>query len=81
MGSGWGESSSRGDWYATVDFNFRNLVIRAEEKLPPAWQRSENVKYLKQNYGEDCVVRRDESVVGSELKSVAPKKMTRKRIV
>lgn len=67
MASGWGESSSRGDWYATQDFNFRNLVVRKNEKLPSSWQRSENVKYLKRQYGEDSVIRKTESEVGEAM--------------
>ena len=67
MASGWGEQSTKGDWYAVQNFDLRNLRIQAGGKLPPAWQVPQNVKYLQQQYGEDCVVRKTPGEIKAEL--------------
>ena len=59
MASGYGQDDAKGMWVATRDFDFRNLKVQKGEKLPPAWQITENRSYLKKNYGEDCIAFRD----------------------
>ncbi len=61
---------ARGEWYAAQDFNFRNLRVAHGEKLPPAWQQSANVKYLQQQYGTGCVVRKSETEREAELNTI-----------
>lgn len=56
MASGFGQDDARGTWVANRDFDFRNLKAQKGEKLPPAWQVTENRNYLKKTYGEDCIV-------------------------
>lgn len=63
---------ARGEWYAAQDFNFKNLRIAIGEKLPPAWQQSANVKYLQQQYGTDCIVRKSDTERSAELTGGEP---------
>ena len=58
MASGYGQDDAKGMWVANRDFDFRNLKVQKGEKLPPAWQITENRNYLKQHYGEDCITLR-----------------------
>ncbi len=36
-------------------FDMRNLQVQKGEALPSAWQVPQNVNYLKEHYGPDCV--------------------------
>lgn len=54
-GSGWGEDDARGNWHANQDFDLRNLKVQNGEKLPPAWQLSQNIKYLQETFGKTCI--------------------------
>ena len=61
MASGWGEEDAKGGWYAAQDFNLKNLQVRAGARLPDGWQVVQNVKYLQQMFGKECVVRKSSS--------------------
>ena len=50
------DERSNGEWKANRDFAFRNLECSKGERLPDAWQRREMVKYLRETYGDTCVV-------------------------
>jgi hypothetical protein len=67
MSSGWGDDFARSNWYANRDFNFRTLVCRKGEKLPSAWQDPSNVRYLKEQYGEGCIVRKTDEQIRAEM--------------
>lgn len=54
-GSGWGAAGAKGDWYANRDFDMCNLRVQKGEKLPDAWQIPQNARYLKEQYGENCI--------------------------
>lgn len=54
-GSGWGLEDAKGSWYAMQSFNMRNLQVQKGEPLPSAWQVPQNVTYLKEQYGPNCV--------------------------
>jgi hypothetical protein len=43
-------------WFANKDFNMRNLKVPKGELLPQGWQVPSSIKYLKSQYGDDCVI-------------------------
>lgn len=67
MPSGWGEEDASGSWYATRDFTLKTLTVRAGSRLPDGWQIIQNVKYLQQMYGKDCVVRKTQQAILAEM--------------
>jgi hypothetical protein len=67
MGSGWGHEDAVGDWYATRDFNLKTLTVRAGGKLPEGWQIIQNIKYLQNLFGKDCVVRKSSRELLAEM--------------
>jgi hypothetical protein len=43
-------------FYACQDFNLKNLSVVKGEVLPKNWQTPGSIRYLKENFGEDCVI-------------------------
>lgn len=43
-------------WYAEQDFDLKNLIVVKGELLPKKWQAPGSIRYLKQNFGEGCVI-------------------------
>lgn len=68
-GSGWGTSDAKGAWHAMRAFNTRNLQVQKGEPLPSAWQVPQNVNYLKEHYGPDCVKFLSPATRGKQLAS------------
>lgn len=67
MPSGWGEEDARGTWYANQDFMLKNLTVKAGSRLPDGWQVIQNVKYLREAYGADCVIRKTPQQLRAEM--------------
>lgn len=79
MASGYGQDDAKGMWVANRDFDFRNLKVQKGEKLPPAWQITENRNYLKKHYGEDCILLRvPAELVAGRAKAASPRKAVAK---
>lgn len=45
-------------YVAGIDFDSKNLRVKAGQPLPDKWQYTELVRQLRKKYGEDSVVRR-----------------------
>ena len=81
MASGWGEEDAKGGWYAAQDFNLKTLRIRAGARLPDGWQVVQNVKYLQQMFGKDCVTRKSQADLSDEIGSTPElSKMKRSKV-
>ena len=70
-------------WFANQDFNLKNLQVPKGELLPAGWQSPSSIKYLRSQYGKDCVIwtknidgdGEDKNVSELEILKVEMKKM------